>query len=224
MQAIEEAIARGLPRVEAGAQGEHKLQRGYLPNFTYSAHYMTDPTTRAAVAKFLDREEQQVRRGGGTMLARMLFGCMIGSLLADLQLQPASCDDCWLAQHVFRLPSNTCSVVVLKTGLLLLLPLLPLLQLAYTWQALTLEGSPFKQDKVRGSTRTAALPAAPVPRIRVVVDTFHALPQQPCMMHDELVQQVAERSGGLQQTIAVLQKLVCNSNGLHLLDVHHKRI
>ncbi|WIA34378.1 hypothetical protein OEZ86_012714 [Tetradesmus obliquus] len=77
-QAIEEAIARGLPRVEAGAQGEHKLQRGYLPNFTYSAHYMTDPTTRAAVAKFLDREEQQ---------------------------------------------------------------------LAYTWQALTLEGSPFKQDK-----------------------------------------------------------------------------
>jgi hypothetical protein len=34
-QAIEEAIARGLPRVEAGAQGEHKMQRGYLPNYTY---------------------------------------------------------------------------------------------------------------------------------------------------------------------------------------------
>jgi predicted N-acyltransferase len=71
-QAIDEAIARGLPRVEAGAQGEHKLQRGLLPNFTYSAHYMSDPTVRAAVGKFLERENSQVRcrtgRGWGRCL------------------------------------------------------------------------------------------------------------------------------------------------------------
>jgi predicted N-acyltransferase len=48
--------------VEAGAQGEHKLQRGYLPNFTYSAHYMADPVMRSAVAKFLVKEDQQVCR------------------------------------------------------------------------------------------------------------------------------------------------------------------
>ncbi|GBF90454.1 hypothetical protein Rsub_03450 [Raphidocelis subcapitata] len=58
--AIEEAIARGLPRVEAGAQGEHKMQRGYLPNFTYSAHYCRDPLLRSAVGRFLEREAQQV--------------------------------------------------------------------------------------------------------------------------------------------------------------------
>eukprot|EP00775_Hariotina_reticulata_P008893 gene8893-9070_t len=59
-QAIEEAIVRQLPRVEAGAQGEHKLQRGYLPNYTYSAHYITDPMLRSAVGRFLEREEQQL--------------------------------------------------------------------------------------------------------------------------------------------------------------------
>jgi predicted N-acyltransferase len=63
LQAIEEAISRGLPRVEAGAQGEHKLQRGYLPNFTYSAHYIADPTMRSAVAKFLAKEYTQVGCG-----------------------------------------------------------------------------------------------------------------------------------------------------------------
>lgn len=61
-QAIEEAIQRKLPRVEAGAQGEHKLQRGLLPNFTYSAHYMPDPIMQGAVQKFLDRENAQVSR------------------------------------------------------------------------------------------------------------------------------------------------------------------
>lgn len=72
LQAIEEAIARGLPRVEAGAQGEHKLQRGYLPNFTYSCHYITDPMMRNAVGRFLEREEQQVCIGvhGDTMYCR----------------------------------------------------------------------------------------------------------------------------------------------------------
>ena len=92
-EAIEEAIERGLPRVEvrrrvlswerahtyhhsltttkpnqpkqqknkkqAGAQGEHKLQRGYLPQFTYSAHYLADPSLRSAVGRFLEREAEQ---------------------------------------------------------------------------------------------------------------------------------------------------------------------
>jgi predicted N-acyltransferase len=56
-RAIEHAIDEGLERVEAGAQGgEHKLGRGYLPVFTYSAHFVADPALRAAVAEFLERE------------------------------------------------------------------------------------------------------------------------------------------------------------------------
>lgn len=59
-QAIEAAISLGLPRVEAGAQGEHKLQRGYLPSRTYSSHYIRDPVLRSVVKRFLDREKMQV--------------------------------------------------------------------------------------------------------------------------------------------------------------------
>jgi len=55
-QAIEAAIARGLRFVEAGAQGEHKLARGYSPVATWSAHYIPDPGFRRAVADFLARE------------------------------------------------------------------------------------------------------------------------------------------------------------------------
>jgi predicted N-acyltransferase len=58
--AIEFAIDHGLKRVEAGAQGPHKLQRGYLPVPTYSAHYIPDPSFRRAVAQFLAREREQV--------------------------------------------------------------------------------------------------------------------------------------------------------------------
>jgi len=58
--ALEEAIARGLPRVEAGAQGEHKLQRGYLPALTYSSHYIRDPYLRSAVSRFLQRERLEM--------------------------------------------------------------------------------------------------------------------------------------------------------------------
>lgn len=61
-QAIDAAIARGLPRVEAGAQGEHKLARGYAPVTTWSAHYLPDPGFRRAVADFLVREQQAVER------------------------------------------------------------------------------------------------------------------------------------------------------------------
>jgi predicted N-acyltransferase len=55
-QAIEHAIARGLARVEAGAQGEHKIQRGYLPCPTWSAHLIAHKGLSDAVAEFLDAE------------------------------------------------------------------------------------------------------------------------------------------------------------------------
>ena len=69
-QAIEFAIQRGLARVEAGAQGEHKIQRGYLPVTTYSAHWIRDPAFAAAVGDFLRRERaavEQERRALCTM-------------------------------------------------------------------------------------------------------------------------------------------------------------
>ena len=59
-QAIEAAIARGLSRVEAGAQGEHKLARGYVPVPTWSAHYIPNPGFRAAIADFVTRERRAV--------------------------------------------------------------------------------------------------------------------------------------------------------------------
>ena len=60
-QAIEFAIQHGLKRVEAGAQGEHKVQRGYLPAPTYSAHYISNPSFRRAVAAFLDEERPAIQ-------------------------------------------------------------------------------------------------------------------------------------------------------------------
>ena len=59
-QAIDAAIARGLERVEAGAQGGHKLARGYEPVATTSFHYIADPAFREAVADFLNRERRGV--------------------------------------------------------------------------------------------------------------------------------------------------------------------
>ncbi len=59
-QAIDAAIARGLSTVEAGAQGEHKLARGYEPVPTWSAHYLPDPGFRRAVADFLTRERAAI--------------------------------------------------------------------------------------------------------------------------------------------------------------------
>jgi uncharacterized protein len=61
-QAIDFAIQHGLRRVEAGAQGEHKLARGYLPATTWSAHYIADPGFRSAVSDFLERERRAVER------------------------------------------------------------------------------------------------------------------------------------------------------------------
>ncbi|HEX2217105.1 MAG TPA: GNAT family N-acetyltransferase [Xanthobacteraceae bacterium] len=68
-QAIEFAIARGLQRVEAGAQGEHKLARGYLPVTTRSAHYIADPGLRRAIADFLKRERAHVAAAGEILAA-----------------------------------------------------------------------------------------------------------------------------------------------------------
>jgi predicted N-acyltransferase len=59
-QAIDIAIELGLPRVEAGAQGGHKLARGYEPVKTWSAHWIADPGFRDAVADFLEREREGV--------------------------------------------------------------------------------------------------------------------------------------------------------------------
>ncbi|OHT18484.1 hypothetical protein BHE75_00455 [Sphingomonas haloaromaticamans] len=59
-QAIDAAIARGLARVEAGAQGEHKLARGYEPVATWSAHFIPDPGFRRAVADYLAAERRAV--------------------------------------------------------------------------------------------------------------------------------------------------------------------
>jgi hypothetical protein len=59
-RAIDFAIARGLNRVEAGAQGEHKISRGYMPAATWSAHWIADPSFRRAVARFLDDERIRV--------------------------------------------------------------------------------------------------------------------------------------------------------------------
>ena len=60
-QAIEAAIARGLGRVEAGAQGEHKLARGYLPAAVYSLHWIRDKGFASAVQQFLTAESEAVR-------------------------------------------------------------------------------------------------------------------------------------------------------------------
>ncbi|MGF6171796.1 GNAT family N-acetyltransferase [Ensifer sp. 4252] len=59
-QAIDFAIAKGLKRVEAGAQGEHKLARGYMPVTTHSAHYISHPGLARAVSDYLVRERRDV--------------------------------------------------------------------------------------------------------------------------------------------------------------------
>jgi len=63
-QAIDYAIRHGLATVEAGAQGEHKIARGYLPQTTYSAHYIADPALRRAVRDYLQRERLYVAEAG----------------------------------------------------------------------------------------------------------------------------------------------------------------
>jgi len=66
-QAIQYAIERKLARVEAGAQGEHKISRGYLPITTYSAHYIVDTGLRRAIEDFLKRERAYVAAAGAEL-------------------------------------------------------------------------------------------------------------------------------------------------------------
>jgi uncharacterized protein len=70
-QAIDYAISHGLPRVEAGAQGDHKLARGYLPVATHSLHWIAEPHFRDAVARFLAEERRAV---GADIEALVEFG------------------------------------------------------------------------------------------------------------------------------------------------------
>jgi predicted N-acyltransferase len=72
-QAIDFAIAHKLPRVEAGAQGEHKISRGYMPTTTYSAHYIADPALRRAIADYLVRERAYVATVGAELAASAPF-------------------------------------------------------------------------------------------------------------------------------------------------------
>jgi uncharacterized protein len=66
-QAIQYAIEHKLARVEAGAQGEHKVSRGYLPTTTYSAHYIVDPALRRAIEDFLKHERAYVAAAGAEL-------------------------------------------------------------------------------------------------------------------------------------------------------------
>jgi len=72
-QAIDYAIAHKLSRVEAGAQGEHKLARGYLPSTTYSAHFIAIPSLRHAIADYLARERAYVEAAGEELAALAPF-------------------------------------------------------------------------------------------------------------------------------------------------------
>ena len=72
-QAIDYAIAHKLKRVEAGAQGEHKLARGYLPHTTYSAHFIANPGLRRAIAEYLARERAYVEAAGEELAAAAPF-------------------------------------------------------------------------------------------------------------------------------------------------------
>jgi predicted N-acyltransferase len=78
-QAIDFAIQNKLLRVEAGAQGEHKLARGYMPVKTHSAHYIDDPGLRRAIADYLKRERAYVEAAGNELSA-------LGPFRKDLEL------------------------------------------------------------------------------------------------------------------------------------------
>jgi hypothetical protein len=72
-QAIDFALAHGLSRVEAGAQGGHKLARGYEPVPTWSAHFIPHDGFRAAISDFLDRERQSAREESDWLAERLPF-------------------------------------------------------------------------------------------------------------------------------------------------------
>ncbi|MCB1495755.1 MAG: N-acetyltransferase [Bauldia sp.] len=75
-QAIEWGIGHGLARVEAGAQGEHKLARGYRPAATYSAHWIANASFRRAVSDYLEQERRQVDRDSEVLSSYLPFRVM----------------------------------------------------------------------------------------------------------------------------------------------------
>jgi uncharacterized protein len=74
-QAIDYAIAHELARVEAGTQGPHKVQRGYEPVRTFSAHWIPDKRFKSAVAQFLERERMAIAQDIEAMAAHTPFRC-----------------------------------------------------------------------------------------------------------------------------------------------------
>jgi predicted N-acyltransferase len=82
-QAIEFALARGLARVEAGAQGEHKLARGYRPVTTYSVHDIADPGLRRGVAAYLQHERAYVAAAADDFSAALPFRQAVAEQEAD---------------------------------------------------------------------------------------------------------------------------------------------
>jgi predicted N-acyltransferase len=90
-RAIEYAIDHRLARVEAGAQGEHKLARGYLPNTTYSAHHIADSAFRRAIDDYLRRERAYVETAGRELREFSPFRKCVGG--ADREAQELADED-----------------------------------------------------------------------------------------------------------------------------------
>ena len=89
-QAIDAALALGLSRVGAGAQGAHKLARGYLPTATYSLHYITDPNFRNAVSDYLRRERRRLtKRSNSCWIGAFRKATMMAEKLDDARREEA---------------------------------------------------------------------------------------------------------------------------------------
>jgi hypothetical protein len=91
-QAMDFAIAHKLTSVEAGAQGEHKLARGYRPVIMRSAHFLRDPGLHQAVANYLEEERAYVERLGGVLTEHLPFRKHSQLNNAD-QISPRDDDD-----------------------------------------------------------------------------------------------------------------------------------
>ena len=104
-QAIDAAIARGLGRAEAGAQGAHKLARGYRPVPTFSAHYIADEGFRRAVADYLERERPAVAHEIGA-LAEMTPFRRVATLSATVPIRARQFKRFRLAHHEGHLRNN----------------------------------------------------------------------------------------------------------------------
>ena len=86
-QAIDFAIAHGIRRVEAGAQGTHKLARGYLPVTTYSAHFIANAGLSQAVSDYLEQERAAIRQEIEILKAHSPFRSTLASSSLDVNLK-----------------------------------------------------------------------------------------------------------------------------------------